>query len=411
MARQRITDPLVRSLAPPTSRQQVITYDDALPGFGVRVTRGGAKSFVLNYVVAGRERRFTIGSSAHWKAAAARDEAKRLKRLVDTGVDPLAERETDREALTVGELLDVYLDSNRFKAKATSTQAGDRGRIERHIRPLLGSRKAFAVTAADVERAFNAIAEGRTAVDEKTGNKRGRARVTGGEGTARKAIRLLSAVFTWAIATKRASANPCQHVDTGKDGRRRLALDDKQYHRLWTTLAALEEVGMVRPAAADCIRLVALTGCRRGEAVGLRWRDVHLDRRTLVLVEHKTASSTGLPRVIGLSDTAHRIVARQPRGKPDHFVFASSAGPRTAITLSKEWTRVRDAARLPAKATLHTLRHSLASAFADHGASAPAIAALLGHSDFTTSQGYVHTADAAHARIADEAARLVLKNK
>ena len=94
---------------PPSGNR--ITYDTEVKGFGVRTTASRAKSFVLNYRQGGRERRYTIGSYPDWSVGAARTRAKKLKREVDQGRDPMVERHAERAAPTVGELAD------RFEAK------------------------------------------------------------------------------------------------------------------------------------------------------------------------------------------------------------------------------------------------------------------------------------------------------
>src|SRR5262245_62846900 len=97
--RQRLTDSLVRKLPPP-AKGNTITYDTEVSGFGCRVTAAGARSFVLNYrrKIDGLERRLTIGQFPAWSVAAAREEAKRLRREVDSGRDPLGEDQAMREA-------------------------------------------------------------------------------------------------------------------------------------------------------------------------------------------------------------------------------------------------------------------------------------------------------------------------
>ena len=89
----RITDAIVKALPKPAKGSR-ITYDAEVKGFGIRVTAAGARAFVLNYRVAGRERRYTIGAFPNWSATAARGEAKRLKRETDAGHDPLGRRGT-----------------------------------------------------------------------------------------------------------------------------------------------------------------------------------------------------------------------------------------------------------------------------------------------------------------------------
>jgi hypothetical protein len=70
-------------------------------GFGVRVTKAGAKAFILNYRASGQEHRITIGSLPDWLVKQARDEATRMKRLIDIGADPMTDRHADRAAPTV----------------------------------------------------------------------------------------------------------------------------------------------------------------------------------------------------------------------------------------------------------------------------------------------------------------------
>lgn len=90
-ARLRISDQLVREAKAP-DRGNRIVYDARLPGFGLRVTAKGARSFVLNYRIKGRERRITIGSYPTWTVLAARKQAEELRRRIDRGDDPLEVR-------------------------------------------------------------------------------------------------------------------------------------------------------------------------------------------------------------------------------------------------------------------------------------------------------------------------------
>ena len=119
----RLTDALVRSLpSPPVASK--ITYDggtDRVAGFGCRVTAAGAKSFMLNYTVAGHERRLTIGAYPAWRVTTARAEAERLRHEVDRGIDPLGERVAEREAPTVADLCDRYLAEHAIRKRPQPT--------------------------------------------------------------------------------------------------------------------------------------------------------------------------------------------------------------------------------------------------------------------------------------------------
>ena len=243
--------------------------------------------------------------------------------------------------------------------------------------------------------AFAAIRDGKTAVDVKTG-KRGRARVRGGEGAAKMAIIILGIVFNWAIRARMMTENPCRHVKVGSFGIRETILDGaSDYARLFQTLDRMEAELRIRRTVADAIRVIALTGCRRGEIAGLRWSYVDLKQGRLVFPPsaHKTGRKTGKARVVGLPTAAQAIIARQPFTTADSFVFAPARGEGGAIELSHAWTKVRAEANLPEAIGLHGLRHSLASHMAMNGAQASEIMTALGHRQLSTAQKYIHWAE------------------
>ncbi|MGA8688974.1 MAG: integrase arm-type DNA-binding domain-containing protein, partial [Methyloceanibacter sp.] len=350
----KITKRIVDAAVPDLSRRFVI-WDEQIMGFGLLVLASGIKSYIYRYRNSeGRERRATIGRHGAWTPDQARRKAEELRAAVREGRDPIAEKKERRKAPAVAHILDAYLASEKFKAKAPSTQAIDRGRIERHLKPLLGKRQVHALTPGDVERACAAIRDGKTATNVKT-CKRGMARVRGGEGTARMSIQLLRSVFGWAVREGLAKSNPCAHVRTGPSGTRDIILEDAGgYARLFKTLDRMERERRIREPVADAIRLIALTGARRGELAGLRWAYVDLKRGVLMLppLAHKAGRRTGKARVIGLPAAAQAIIARQPAGKPDAYVFAPSYGVGP-IQLSKPWRKIRVEAELPTGIGLH----------------------------------------------------------
>lgn len=412
----RISKRLVDATAPTTKR--FIVWDDALKGFGLLVLPSGVKSYVFNYRnTFNRERRLTIGKHGGGLTPdAARSVAEAFERDVAMGQDPLAEKRAAKLALTVNDLLDQYLTSDAFTNKAESTQAIDRGRIEHHLRPSLGTSTLLSIATADIERAYRAIRDGKTAVDKPSPKKRGRIRATGGAGSARMAIRLLRGIVAWGarrgIAPEGIVAIT-KHVDIGRDGRRTAIVDDQEaYARLFHTIDRLtdpsrlkEQERLLRPEVADAIRVLALTGARRGEILGLRWSAVDLEKGLITLPadSHKTGRKTGDSRVIGLPELASAIVARQPTGKPGELVFRPSRGG-ARLDLSKPWRQVCKAAELPTELGLHGLRHSLASHMAMQGAEASQIMTALGHRDMSTSQRYVHWASDQRQALSEKAA-------
>jgi integrase len=399
----RISKRIVDAARP--DKRPVFIWDSTLPGFGLLVLPTGSKSFVFQYrTPEGRSRRATIGKAGALTPAQARTLAEGMSRTVKAGGDPLADKAASRAALTVAALLDLYTASPRYREKAPATQRTGIGQIERHLKPLLGKRHVAQLEQDDIRRAFAAIRDGATAATIKTG-PRGLARVTGGEGAARYACRLLRAAFSWAVAERLIERNPTIGVDFGSDGEREIVLDGEHYARLFTVLGTMESQRRIRPAVAAAISIIAMTGARRGEIIGLRWRHVDLKNGRLVLPagRHKTGRKTGKPRVIHLPAAAQQIVARQPQGDPDDFVFAASKG-KGPISLTKPWRVIRVEADLPKGIGLHGLRHSLASLLAVGGAQAPEIMASLGHRQMSTTTRYVHFADAARAALAERAA-------
>lgn len=171
----------------------------------------------------------------------------------------------------------------------------------------------------------------------------------------------------------------------------------------------MENEHRIRPAVADAIRIIALTGARRGEIAGLKWSHVDLKDGCLVLppTAHKSGRKTGEDRIIGLPSVGQAIIARQPPGKPDDFVFAPTGG-QGPLALSPSWRKIRVEAGLPEGIGLHGLRHSLASHMAMSGAQAAEIMTQLGHSNIRTSQGYVDWAQNRRQALAEKAAAVAL---
>ncbi|WP_418648789.1 tyrosine-type recombinase/integrase [Thauera butanivorans] len=394
----------------PAAERETFVWDDEIKGFGLKLFPSGARSFVFQYrTPEGKVRRLTIGKfSDALTADQARRQAKGYALEVHGGRDPQGEKQERRRALTLGKLFDEYLDSEAFLGKAESTRAVDRGRIERHLRPLVATEYVDRLTAEAVKRMHRQIIEGKTAARIKTGY-RGLARVSGGKGTADKSVLMLSAIYKWAQDQGLAKSNPAGNMKCWKTGTRDTILETpEQYRQLFTALQDLENEKRIRPAAADAIRFIALTGARRGEAVGLRWRYVDLKNGQVVLPPHahKTGKKTGKPRIIGLPTEAQAIIARQADGDPDDYVFSPNKG--APIALNKDWPKVREQAKLPSDLGLHGLRHSIGTALAMSGASAVELMELLGHRQISTTMRYVHFAERARSTLAERAAAVAL---
>lgn len=385
-------------------------WDIAVPGFGARRQKGPAVAYVLFYRTSdGRQRWHTIGRhGAPWTPDTARDEARRLLGEVVRGADPTSEKQARRKAATVAELCDNYwidaekgnLLTRRRAPKKASTLLSDKGRIEGHIRPLLGRMKVASVTHGDVEAFMRSVAEGKTAKRAKTSRLRGVSNVRGGRGVASRTVGLLGAIFTYAVRHGMRADNPVHGVMRPADQRRERRLTEAEYAALGTALRAAETAPVWPPAIAAA-RFLALTGWRSGEALKLRWSELDLARRTAHLEDTKTGAS-----VRPLSHAACEVLRNLPH--TGDLVFPPTRGDGHMSGFRKLWDRIAKPGKLPPDVTPHVLRHSFASIAADLGYSEPTIAALIGHKGHTITSRYMHAADAVLLAAADAVANEIL---
>ncbi len=383
-------------------------WDAAVPGFGARRQSGNSVAYVLKFRTAeGRQRWLTIGRhGAPWTPDAAREEAKRLLGSVAEGADPAGIKQTKRKAATVSELCDLYLAdaeagrllTRRQTSKKPSTLVTDRGRIARHIKPLLGRLSVAAVTREDVDAFMHDVAAGKTAGKSKTEKKRGLAHVRGGKGTASRTVGLLGAIFTYAVRHRMRPDNPAHGVMRFADGRRDRRLTEAEYALFGAALRA-GQAAKVWPAALAAARFLALTGWRSGEALGLRWTEIDISRRTALLAETKTGRSAR-----PLSQAACDVLGGLAGAKDGDLVFPATRGAGRMAGFPKIWAKIATLGNLSADLTPHTLRHSFASLAGDLGYSEPTIAALVGHKGRSITSRYVHAADAVLLAAADAVA-------
>jgi hypothetical protein len=199
----KLTKAAIDKLRPDQARD-LFHWDDDLAGFGLRLKPSGIRTFVIQYRNRhGRSRRLAIGRYGVLTPEEARKRAKMLLGTVAAGHDPAEQRAADRQALTVAELCDEYLPkakagqvlTRRGRAKRASTLAIDTGRIERHIKPLLGHRNVKDLRPEDIVSFRDDVIGGKTAADTKT-KPRGRAIVRGGPGTAARVMGLLGGILS-----------------------------------------------------------------------------------------------------------------------------------------------------------------------------------------------------------------------
>jgi len=353
-------------------------WDEALPGFGLLVHPSGRKVYVAQYRNAeGRSRRITLGSHGVLTPEQARRIAAGELAAARAGQDPAAERQEARRSLTVADLVARYMEEHLPKKKPTSARE-DRRMLRKHVLPAFGKRKLGDVRQSDVARLHLSMRA--TPV------------------MANRVLFLVSTLFNlaerWELRGE--GTNPCRHIPRYRERKRERFLSDAELERLGRALAEVEGAGDSSKAALAAIRLLALTGARRGEILGLRWEDVDLGRRVLRLPDSKTGA-----KIILLADAAAALLAALPRKGP--WVIPSRMYPGIPLRdIRKTWRRVLERAELPGL-RLHDLRHTHASVGAEAGLSLPLIGSLLGHRRAATTERYAHLVDDAQRA----AARLV----
>ena len=376
--RIRLTDSNAGRFRPGAAEYTV--RDTKTAGLGVRIKPSGYRTWVYHGNAAGSPRRHSLGPVGLKTVEDARLECLELQLRDQTGE---ASDETVKVAVPkFRDFVEEEWKAARYDHFKPSTRKSVDSFLKTQLLPNFGILPLDRITRSRVNRWFDQYSRS-------------------APGGANRTLDILSGILNHAIVCGHIAANPTRGVKRNPGRKMTRFLSREEIHRLHAVLDACVAERPVNAPAADIIRLLLLTGCRRGEIVNLQWREVGED--TLELVDSKTG-----PRTVFLSPKAKAIIERQPR-LDSPWVFPSPVNrekPRSADCLDGLWKLTKKQAGIE-DVRLHDLRHSVASQAVLNGVPLPVVARLLGHSQVSMTLRYAHVADEEVEAAAEKVGRVI----
>lgn len=360
----RFTETYVDKLTlPEGAPKKYVEWDEALPGFGVRLYPSGRKAWVVFYRIGrgrgAQSRTRVIDSVDRLPLKEARAQAQEILVAARRGTDLLGEADSERERPTVADLYKKWKQEYAGPRLRRTTLRSAELLWRNYILPALGKKKVGDVAREDVARLHSRL--------RRTPYQANRMRA------------LLSVAFRLAEewGWRPQGSNPVELVRPYPEKKRVRYLSEDEVRRL---LGALD-----RSQSADIIRMLLFTGCRWGEIAKLRWEEVDLKARVIRLKDSKTG-----PRQVPLTEAAATVLLRQPSRFAGEWVFPSPRSPRKPVhSIRRYWEPLRADLGLEGL-RIHDLRHTMGSWLGIQGASGFVIAKALGHSQLSTTERYVH---------------------
>jgi integrase len=377
---KRIVEQTIKRMKAP-DQGSVITWDTEIPGFGARITAAGVVSFILDYRIYGRQRRYTIGRYSELTATAARDRAVELRAKIRAGHDPMEERKQRRSEPTLGDLVTEYMGSENERKKRPSTIRDNKRMIESIIRPKIGRLRLKAIGKRDIEALH--------------------ASLKGTPYQANRVLGLLSAMLNYAIDEKWRPDNPARGIKKFPEEKRERFLTVEEIQRFREALDAYKDQN-----AANALRLLLLTGSREGEALKAKWEEFDLDRGVWIKPSHHTKQKK--VEHVPLNGAALELIgSMKPKNASGPLFPGANGGAR--VSLRRPWLQAcrlaglttaiiikgkrRMITRYQPTVRIHDLRHSYASHLVSNGVSLQIVGKLLGHTQIATTMRYAHLQD------------------
>ena len=350
-----LTELTVRKLKA-KSHDRVEIWDEKLPGFGLRASVSGTKTFVLMYYFRGRKRRLTLGRYPIVSLTQARQQAISALAKLGSGCDPQsgpARVAGDyRFAEKVTEFVEAHCNRHNRESHARETERILHGRFV----SAWGTRDVREITKGDVLRVLDAIV------------------TAGTPSAANHALSAIRKFFSWAVERGLAELNPCSGISRPAPATAR------------ERVLSLSEIGRVWRASgshggpySQIVRLLLLTAQRRGEVVGMRWTELDMASTLWSIPASRTKNKRA--QIVPLSPLAMTVLAEAPRHK--EFVFPARGNDETTISGFSKMKRAFDETSGVIDWTLHDLRRTAATHMASLGVAPHVIERILNHTSGT----------------------------
>jgi len=284
------------------------------------------------------------------------------------GSDPLADKDAEKNAVTVADVIATFMSEHVRMKLAPNTQVGYEATVRLHIPDSIKSMPVTSVTRQDVARLHHSLSASHS--------------------SANKTLAFLSKLFNWCekFGYRPDHTNPCRHIDKFKEVGRQRFLSPAEQARLWEILDKCEAEKSTMVSIVNALRVIMLTGARLREILHLKWDYVDIGRGVLELPKSKTGAKT-----IYLNKAALSLIISMPKQLENPYVFFGMKPGQPVHDMQKAWQRIRKDAEIE-DVRIHDLRHTFASVAVMNGMSLPLIGALLGHSQPRTTARYAHLA-------------------
>lgn len=354
MATQRLTDKSVAGARPAEGTRYEL-WDAVVPGFGVRVTDKGRKTWFLMFYAHGRRRRMSLGTYPAKSLADAREDARKALEAVEKGFDPAADKIHQRKTRpqTFGELAQEYLLRHATPNKRTGKE--DEKKLNGDVLPEWRHRRVDTLRRADVIRLIETVYN------------------RGAPIASNRLLALIRKIFNWAMALDLVDANPAQGVKKlGREISRERVLTSDELKAVWAA------AGKMAWPWNGIYQLLILTAQRRDEVAGMRWAELDLDKKTWTLEGERNKSNRA--HQVPLPDAAVDILKTLPKYNTT-LVFPARGNPK-ATTYASGLTKAK--AELDKLSGVtgwrnHDLRRTAASGMAELGFAPHEVEKILNH--------------------------------